>query len=162
MSIQIDQLKPKRIAALTREFDDELLVYDAERHKAHCLNRTAAVVWLECSGDATVPEIAKKLEGYFHTSDDALVRLSVAKLGKAGLIERTDAFLRGGEPLNRREVLSRIRTIAVVALPLVTTMLVPSPAAAASCFPLLHTCSSSIQCCSGHCGISGVTLVCLP
>jgi hypothetical protein len=161
MSNQINQLKPKRIECLTREFQDELLVYDPERHKAHCLNRTAAVVWLECSGDATVQEIANKLESYFRTSDDALVRLSVAKLGKAGLIERTDAVLDGGELLNRREVLRRIRAMAVVALPLVTSMLIPTPAAAASCFPLLHACSSDIQCCSGHCGVSGTTMVCL-
>jgi len=162
MTNQINPLKPKRIEALTREFHDELLVYDGEKHKAHCLNKTAAVVWLECRGDATVPEIAKKLEGYFHSSDDTLVRLSVAKLRKAGLLEKTEAVLDGRESLNRRDVLKRIRLMAVVALPLVTTMLVPLPAAAASCFPLLHTCSSGVQCCSGRCGLSGLRLVCLP
>jgi hypothetical protein len=27
------------------ELADEVLVYDLDRHKAHCLNRTAALVW---------------------------------------------------------------------------------------------------------------------
>jgi hypothetical protein len=162
MTNQTNPLKPKRIAALTRQFHDELLVYDAERHKAHCLNKTAAVVWLECSGDATLPEIAKKLKSYFRSSDDTLVRLSVAKLGKAGLLEKADAVFDGRESVNRRYVLKRIRAMAVVALPLITTMLVPIPTAAASCFPLLHNCSSGVQCCSGHCGLSGITKVCLP
>jgi hypothetical protein len=35
-------------------------------------------------------------------------------------------------------------------------------AQAASCFPLLHACTNNGQCCSGHCGLSGVSLVCLP
>ncbi len=73
---QTDPLKPKRIKALTRKFDDELLVYDERRHKAHCLNKTAAMVWLECTGHCTVPEISKKLEADFQSGgDDSLVLL---------------------------------------------------------------------------------------
>ena len=33
---------------------DELVVYDLERHKASCLNETAAQVWQWCDG-ATTP-----------------------------------------------------------------------------------------------------------
>jgi len=162
MSNLIDPLKPKRIAALTREFHDELLVYDAQKHRAHCLNKTAAAVWLECTGDATIPEIAKKVESYFHAGgDDALVRLAVVKLRKAGLLEKSDAVLYGEELLRRRDVLKRIHKVAIVALPLITTILVPTPASAASCFPLGHLCSSDAQCCSGHCGVSGATVVCI-
>jgi hypothetical protein len=154
-----DPLKPKRIEALTRGFYDELLVYDAGKHRAHCLNKTAAAVWLECSGDATVPEIATKVESLFHTGgDDALVRLAILKLRKAGLLEETAAVLDGEELWGRRDVLKRIRTAAIVALPLITTMLVPTPARAASCFPVLHHCSSNAQCCSGICGLSSVCL----
>lgn len=156
-----DQLKPKRIKALTRKFDDELLVYDERRHKAHCLNRTAAMVWLECTGHFTVPEISKKLDADFQSGgDDSLVRLAVVRLYRAGLLEKSGTV--PAALLSRREVLNRVRAIAIVAIPLVTTMLVPTPARAASCFPLLHLCSSNIQCCSGHCGSSGVNLVCLP
>ena len=160
---QTNPLKPKRIEALARELHDELLVYDRQRHRVHCLNKIAAAVWLECNGEATVPEIAKKLENPMRIDgDDVLVRLAVAKLGKAGLLEKSDAAFDGAEFLSRRDVLKRIRTIALVVLPAVTTMLVPTPAFAASCFPLLHTCSNNPQCCSGHCGFSGVSLVCLP
>jgi hypothetical protein len=162
MNNQTVPLKPKHIKALTREFHDELLVYDAGRHRAHCLNKTAAMVWSECNGDATVSDIAKRLRSALQKESDAIVRLAVIKLRKAGLLEESDAVLVGGELLNRRDVLRRMRTIAIVALPVVTTMLVPMPASAASCFPLLHACTSNVQCCSGHCGVSGVNLVCLP
>jgi hypothetical protein len=163
MNKQTNPLKPQRIEALTREFHDELLVYDRQRHKAHCLNHAAAAVWLECNGEATVPEIAKKLESPMYADgDDVLVRLAVAKLRKAGLLEKSDAPFDSAEFLSRRAVLKRIRTMALVVLPAVTTMLVPTPAFAASCFPLLHGCSNNLQCCSGHCGVSGVSLICLP
>ena len=155
--------KPKRIEALTRKFHDELLIYDARKHHAHCLNETAAAVWLECSGDATVAEIAGRVDSVLHANgDDALVRLALLKLRKAGLLEKSDAILEGERLLSRRQVLKRIRKTAIVALPIVTTMLVPTPASAASCFPLLHPCSSNGQCCSGHCGVSGLSVVCLP
>ena len=163
MHNQTKPAKPKRIAALARELHDELLVYDRQRHRVHCLNQTAAAVWLECNGEATVPEIAKKLEHRMCADGDGVwVRLAVAKLRKAGLLEKSDAAFDSAEFLSRRDVLKRIRTMALVVLPAVTTMLVPTPAFAASCFPLLHSCSNDPQCCSGHCGVSGVSLICLP
>jgi Coenzyme PQQ synthesis protein D (PqqD) len=163
MSKQANPLKPQRIEAFTREFGDELLVYDQRRHRAHCLNKTAAAVWLECDGEATVAEIAKRLESLMCAEcDDVLVRLAVAKLRKAGLLEKSDAVADSASFLHRRDALKRLRTVALMALPVVTTMLVPTPAFAASCFPLLHACNNNLQCCSGHCGISGVSTVCLP
>jgi Coenzyme PQQ synthesis protein D (PqqD) len=155
-------LKPKRVEALTRQFCDELLVYDDRRHKAHCLNKAAAMVWLECNGNVTIQEIAAKLQGAFETDSDTIVQLAVMRLRKAGLIETSDAVLAGGELLNRRVVLKRLRAVAIVAIPIVTSMLVPTPARAASCLPLLASCTSNAQCCSGHCGVSGASLVCLP
>ncbi len=37
---------------------DETLVYNMSAHRAFCLNPTAAIVWQECNGQATVTEIA--------------------------------------------------------------------------------------------------------
>ena len=42
-----------------RQVGEELLVYDLERHRAHCLNRAAAIVWGECNGVRTIEEIAE-------------------------------------------------------------------------------------------------------
>jgi hypothetical protein len=162
MNKQTNPLKPRRIAALTRKFYDELLVYDTRTDKAHCLNKTAAAVWSECNGEATVAEIAQKLGKLLCADgDDVLVRLAVARLSKAGLLQGDTAVDRA-ELWSRRDALKRIRAVALVALPIVTTMLIPTPTCAASCFPLLHACNSNLQCCSGHCGISGLSTVCLP
>lgn len=155
-------LKPKRIRALTRQLNGELIVYDAQTHKAHCLNETAAIVWQECNGEATVRDITNKLEDKLQSDTEAIVQFAIMKLDKARLLEKGDALQVEGELWNRRDLLKRIRMVALVAIPVVTTMLVPTPARAASCFPLLHSCTSSAQCCSGHCGFSGISLVCLP
>jgi len=159
---QMNSVKPKRIRALTRPFDDELIVYDARTHIAHCLNRTAALVWRECDGETTVQDIVKKLQDKLQSEADAVVQLAVMRLQKAGLLEKSDALLVEGELWKRRDLLKRIRTVAMVAIPLVTSMLVPAPASGASCFPVLHSCTTPSQCCSGHCGLSGINLVCLP
>ena len=43
---------------IVEELQDETLVYDLKRHKAHCLNRTSALVWRRCDGRTTVAEVA--------------------------------------------------------------------------------------------------------
>src|SRR6266536_4274689 len=53
--------KARKAELIVREFADELLVYDKKRHEAHCLNRTAAVIWKHCDGRTSVAEIAQHL-----------------------------------------------------------------------------------------------------
>jgi hypothetical protein len=45
-----------------QELPDETLVYDLQRNRAHCLNRTAALVWRHCDGQATVADLARSLK----------------------------------------------------------------------------------------------------
>ena len=39
------------------ELPEETLMYDRERHKALCLNRTSSLVWRRCDGQTTVEEM---------------------------------------------------------------------------------------------------------
>ena len=41
---------------VVEELSDETLVYDLKRHKANCLNRTAALVWQDCDGQTSVSQ----------------------------------------------------------------------------------------------------------
>jgi hypothetical protein len=54
--------KARRNKLVIQELPDEVLVYDQERDKAHCLNQTAALVWKQCDGRTDVPTIAKRLQ----------------------------------------------------------------------------------------------------
>ena len=43
----------RKSGLVVQEMPDELLVYDTENNKAHCLNTTAAFVWKSCDGKKT-------------------------------------------------------------------------------------------------------------
>ena len=60
---------------------DEVLVYDLERDRAHCLNLAAARVWERCDGNHCVTEIASEVGG------EEVAWMAVEQLGKAGLLE---------------------------------------------------------------------------
>jgi hypothetical protein len=130
---------------------DEVLVYDLERHKAHCLNQTAAAVWRNCDGRTTVAEMIPRLQQDLAAPvDGAVVWSAVAQLGKARLLtgEVRPAGDAGG--MSRREAM-RLLGVAAVTLPLVTTILAPRASAAVSCLPSGAPCNQSSDCCSNNC-----------
>ncbi len=127
-------MKPetRRSGLLIRELPDELLVYDQEQHRAHCLNRTAALVFRHADGTRTAAELSQ-LPG----ANDEVVTLALAQLAASGLLERgastadTDAAHPG---MTRRDIARRVGLAAAILLPAVATILAPTPAeAAATC-----------------------------
>src|SRR5581483_4404541 len=48
----------RELGVLFEPMDDELLVYDSERSRAHSLNSTAALVWRACDGRRDVNGLA--------------------------------------------------------------------------------------------------------
>ncbi len=50
---------------LFRSLDEEWVVYDPRGQNLHVLNRTAAVVWLHCTGDQTIQEIVNDVHDAF-------------------------------------------------------------------------------------------------
>jgi hypothetical protein len=123
------QLPLRRDDLIVRTMDDETLVYDRARHKAHCLNRAAALVWRHCDGKTTVAEVAKLLPAELGLpADEELVQLALAELRKARLVQTEDA---PAVRYSRRD-LARKLGVAMVAVPAVLTILAPSVAMAAS------------------------------
>jgi hypothetical protein len=129
-----------------------VLVYDLERHKAHCLNRTAALVWKYCDGQTAVTEMGHLLEREVHAPvPEAVVWLALQQLGKARLLAEQIHAPQGGDKVSRREVMRRLGWGAAVALPLVTSIVAPTAVEAASCLSTGSPCTTSAQCCSGVC-----------
>jgi hypothetical protein len=149
-----DQLRPciRTDGLVVQALPDEVLVYDLERHQAHCLNPTAALVWKACDGQTSVSEIAGILERQMHTRvPEDVVWLAVQQLGKARLLAERPHAPRGGTKVSRREVMRRLGWGAIITLPLVTSIVAPTAVEAASCLSTGAICSSSAQCCSGVC-----------
>ena len=52
----------RKDALIVSELEDEVLVYDLKRDKAHCLNSTAASVWKRCDGKLAVTDMTRLLK----------------------------------------------------------------------------------------------------
>ncbi|HEX9696552.1 MAG TPA: PqqD family protein [Actinomycetota bacterium] len=139
-----DETRPKARGhrLVVEELDGEVLIYDLERDRAHCLNDTAARVWRGCDGRRSVAEIAAAAG--LGISE---VRYALARLERSRLLESGETTWLGP---SRREVLKRA-AIAGVALPVVRSIIAPTAAQAATCIPGGGLCGGSAECCSGVC-----------
>ncbi|HHQ48400.1 MAG TPA: PqqD family protein [Acidobacteria bacterium] len=132
----------------------ETIIYDVETNEAHCLNRTSALVWAQCDGQKGVAEIASAVTTELDEPfSEELVQVALAELEDAGLLEEMPVQLQQAAVLTRRQAMDRIGKGALIAtlIPLITTIMTPTPAAAGSCRPAGASCTSGFQCCSGYC-----------
>lgn len=154
----IGKLRPRARAEglVVREVADEVLVYDLARHRAVCLNRPAALVWRSCDGRTTVAEMARALADVLGAAGVAggAVWLALERLGRDHLLlERVPSRARAGR-MSRRELIRRAGVAAAASLPLIVSIVAPTPAQAVSCLPSGASCGTSAQCCSGVCNAS--------
>ena len=157
-----DAAKPRRTKALSRQLEGELILYDSETHQAHSLNQTAAAVWKACDGQTTVADMVTNLDKALPGIDKPILVVTLIELQKAGLLANETFSVGQDRSLSRRNAIRKIGKVAAVALPIITSIVVPTPSMALSCFPLSHACTKDADCCSGRCGILGVNLVCFP
>ncbi|MGH9883500.1 MAG: PqqD family peptide modification chaperone [Pyrinomonadaceae bacterium] len=158
--MHIDQFrKPlaRKGSLIVKEVSGEVLIYDLDRDKAHCLNETAALVWKYCDGKKDAAAIARRLEKDLNTTvDEKIVWYALSQLSKDHLLEEqvTPPALIAG--LNRRDMIRALGIAAVVAVPVVTSIVAPTAVqAGVSCFPQGSGCETPSQCCSGRC-VEGV------
>jgi len=148
---------PARKNLLLRELEDEVLVYDSGRNVAHCLNRTAALVWQLCDGKTSIADMLRVLQNESSIPvdsvpvDEDVVWLALGQFEKAQLLTGRITRVSKSKGLSRRDLIRKLGMASAVALPLVTSVLAPTAAHAASCFPLGHGCGMDRQCCSGTC-----------
>ena len=123
----------RKSGLVVQEVPDEVLVYDLESNKAHCLNQSAAMIWKSCDGTNSVSEIAKLVEsqaGGKVTED--FVWLAIDQLSENNLLEKQIAS--SFEGTSRREVIKKIGLASMVAIPVIASLVAPQSAlAAASC-----------------------------
>ncbi|MCZ7575070.1 MAG: PqqD family protein [Ardenticatenaceae bacterium] len=135
----------------------EVLVYDLDRHEAHCLNETAARVWQHCDGASTVGEVARRLgQALCAPVDERVVWYALGQLERFRLLQDRVALPADLARISRRELVRRLGLAAAVAVPLIISVAAPPPAAAASgCLGPGAICSANNQCCSNLCN-SGI------
>lgn len=145
-----DQYLPsaRKSKLVVRELAEEVLVYDEEGHRAHCLNRTAAMVWKGCDGKTPVAGIARRMSGQLSTHvSEEVVWLALGQLAEFDLL--APGAPRAAPPglLSRRKMLRRLGIAAAVSLPLITSVVSPTAAQAQS--PCNETNCPPPNCCAG-------------
>lgn len=143
------QFPRARLDCLSREFDSELLVYDPQRNVGHCLNSTAAATWKLCDGNNSPSQISRTLSRQLSVRmDESVVLLALDQLAGAHLLVEPVV---PAKRLSRRVAIRRIGIAAAIVLPLVTSVVAPTPAQAASCLHNNQPCANNAMCCSGVC-----------
>jgi len=135
-------------ALITKELQDEVLVYDLKRHKAHCLNQASAIVWKHCDGRRSVAEMTRLLERELAAHVDAdVVWLALTQLRRFHLLETNGK--RSEMKVTRRDLVQKYLP-AALALPLILSIPSPTAAQAAStCGRNRDPCDENRPCCPG-------------
>jgi hypothetical protein len=150
------QFPRARVDCLSREFGDEMLVYDLQHDAGHCLNSTAAAAWKLCDGNNSPSRIARTLSRQLSQQvDESVVLLALDQLADAHLIMEPEVPV---ERPSRCVALRRIGIAAAIALPLVTSIVAPTRAQVASCLHNLSPCTANAQCCSNLCAANRCVL----
>ncbi len=144
---------------VVEELQDETLVYDLKRHKASCLNPTAALIWRRCDGQTSVAEVAALLEEQTATpTDEAVVWMALDRLSRTHLLSEPVTLPADRAQYSRREMLRTLRRVAGISLllPVIESIVSPLAAAQGSCISAA-ACQATSAPCSGLpiCGSPG-------
>jgi Coenzyme PQQ synthesis protein D (PqqD) len=101
---------------------DELLVYDQDREKGHCLNAVSALVWRRCDGSNSLEDLARIVSQELGVPEpEAVVGLALEQLGRRHLLVEAPHPLTPDARVSRREALKKLGFAAAL-LPLIMTV----------------------------------------
>ena len=114
---------------IVEELGDELLVYDMEADRGHCLSPTAARVWRRCDGRTPPEGLSAQLGLDQDAVDRALEELAACELLEAA---PEPTVVPAGNGATRRELASKVVKVGAVAAaaPLIVSVAAPTPAQA--------------------------------
>lgn len=124
---------------VVQNLPQEVLIYDLATDRAFCLNETLHAVFIACDGKTTFEELKRR----HHLTDD-LIHFALDELRANDLLADStggDSYFGG---LSRREVIKRVALTSMVAVPVISGLIAPRAAQAASsnvCSPVACTCS---------------------
>jgi|JI10StandDraft_1071094.scaffolds.fasta_scaffold101670_3 hypothetical protein len=120
---------------------NELVVFDKETNRAHMLDARATAIYRAAENGGSIDEIATVIEGGTAAERRAAAQLGIQDLEAAGLVTST---------LPRVARRGLLRTLGAAAmLPVIVSILAPTPAAAASNIALGTACILGDTCAIG-------------
>jgi hypothetical protein len=148
----------RKAGLVIQEMPGEVLVYDLDTNKAHCLNETAAFVWKSCDGNTSISDIAGILASQTGKNvKEDLIWLAIDQLNENRLLEQEIASGFSGQ--SRREAIKKIGMASMIALPIIASLVAPpSVLAVGSCACVVPgDCGATVGCPSTtNCNGSGL------
>jgi hypothetical protein len=137
----------RKSGIIIEDLEEELLIYDGERDRGHCLNPVAAAIWRACNGRRTPAQLAARAASELSTAiPESVVRLGLEQLSRAHLLHEAWSPSRA----SRREILK-----GMLLLPAVASILAPRAVQAASCRGPGQFCTKRSECCPGLICVGG-------
>lgn len=165
MLSKLPQSKTENI--VVQNLENETLIYNLDSNKVFCLNETSALVYQACNGNTDFQELINK-----YNLTDEVIFLALDLLKKENLLEEN--FSSPLEGMKRREVIKKIGLTSVIALPLISSLMAPTSAMAAStcggtlatgtvlgCVPAEENCLNMFQMCAS-CATTGAIVIVEP
>lgn len=166
-SMRVTMPRARTQDLVIEELGDELLVYDHNTKRAHCLGASAASVWRACDGERSVADLATALELSYETVDHALEELESVDLLDSPSLDVLNGNGNGNghsHGITRRELTKRSAQVggAMVAAPLILSITAPTAVAAATPTPFQCEIFTTQDCgASAGCGsIAGCCCCC--
>src|SRR5579862_4588576 len=120
---------------LIEDVAGELLIYDVNTNRAHCLNESAAAIWRHCDGSRSIDKLAGHLYPTLKASDARqIVDVGLQRLRRRRLVD-APADATPAVDVSRRQMLKKVAILAATAgivAPLVSTVIAPTAAYAFS------------------------------
>jgi hypothetical protein len=163
--------KARGTELVVQELKDEVLIYDLNINKTYCLNPTSAIIWNLCDGNNSVSDITNQLSKQLKQPvTDDLVYLALDQFKEENLLLDNQTVEIKFDGLSRREVIRKVGFASLIALPVISSLVAPTAAMAASGAAVCRTSNQSCSptsalgnCCSGlFCSTSAQCNTCRP
>jgi hypothetical protein len=149
----------RREGLVVRKLNDDVLIYDTKTNHAHSLNQTAVSIWEHCDGKRTIGDLSNFLQTN-GTSDipskerEQLTWIAIDQLQRSGLLTGQVVSPEIVKGMSRRQLIKAAGIAALIAIPVVSTIVAPTAAQASTCLASGQGCTSSAECCSGLCAVT--------
>lgn len=112
---------------VVQNIEKEVLIYDTITNQAFCLNETSAKVFNHCDGQTAFDELKRKFK-----YTDEIIYLALDELKAKNLLDAAANYQTPFAGMNRREVIRQVGFATMIALPLISSLVVPTAANAGS------------------------------
>jgi coenzyme PQQ synthesis protein D (PqqD) len=122
--------RARRHDLVVEQVAEETLVYDLERHRAHCLSAAAAWVWRHCDGATDAAALAARLGRKLgQEADEEVVWVALHRLARAHLLDGPLPPARSRALRSRRALLAKVAVLGISVL----SIAAPAAGQAATC-----------------------------